>query len=76
MAQTSSGRGATSSTISAGDFLASGQSDTISFSRIYWLPRGTHTLALAFSCHKVVNFVRGWLVAQELPKQGRHGRLE
>jgi hypothetical protein len=57
-----------------GDFPGSGQRDTVSFSRIYRLPRGTHTLALAFSCHKAVHFVRGWLIAKELPRQGQHGR--
>jgi hypothetical protein len=57
-----------------GDFLGSGQSDTVSFSRIYWLPRGTHTLALASTCHKAVHFVRGWLIAKELPTQRRHGQ--
>jgi hypothetical protein len=57
-----------------GDFLGSGQRDTVSLSRIYRLPRGTHTLALAFSCHKAVQFVRGWLVAKELPRQGQQGQ--
>lgn len=57
-----------------GDFLGSGQRDTASFSRIYSLPRGTHTFAVAFSCHKAVNLVRGWLIAKELPRQGRHGK--
>jgi hypothetical protein len=59
---------------SIGDFVASGQRDTVSFSRIYWLPRGTHTFAVAFSCQRAVNLVRGWLIANELPTQGRHGR--
>lgn len=54
-----------------GDFLGSGQSDVVSFSRIYRLPHGTHTFAIAFSCNKSINLVRGWLIAKELPRQGR-----
>lgn len=57
-----------------GDFLGSGQRDTVSFSRIYWLPRGTHTFAVAFSCHKAINLIRGWIIANELPRQGRQGQ--
>jgi hypothetical protein len=53
-----------------GDFLGSGQSDTISFSRVYALARGTHTFALSFSCQSAIELTRGWLTVYELPKQG------
>jgi hypothetical protein len=53
-----------------GDFLGSGQSDVISFTKLYFLPRGTYTFALAYDCAKAGQIVRGWLTAIELPRQG------
>jgi hypothetical protein len=53
-----------------GDFLGSGQSDTIAFSRVYALQKGAHTFALAFSCQSAIQVTQGWLTVYELPKQG------
>jgi len=59
-----------------GDFLGSGQRDTVSFSKVYWLPRDTHTFALIFTCQSAIDLVRGWLTVNELPKQGQRGQSE
>lgn len=51
-----------------GDFLGSGQADTMSFSRVYMMPKGTHDFALTYSCQSSINVVRGWLTVTELPR--------
>jgi hypothetical protein len=48
-----------------GDF-PSGQSDIVSFSRVYVLPKGVHTFEVTFSCAKPLNVNRGWLTVKEL----------
>ena len=47
---------------------ASGQADVVAFSRLYRLPKGSHTFSLMFSCQSAVQVVRGWLTVYELPR--------
>jgi len=49
-----------------GDFAASGQTDSISYSRIYWLDAGRQDFALLFTCQSAVTMLRGTLTVELL----------
>ena len=49
-----------------GDFADSGQTDTISYSRIYWLDAGRQDFALLFTCQNAVTMLRGTLTVELL----------
>jgi hypothetical protein len=53
-----------------GDYLDSGQADTITLMRVYNLPKGTHVFELGVSCVKAVN-IYGWMTAYEVMKVGK-----
>ena len=49
-----------------GDFSGSGQTDIISYSRIYWLDAGRQKWSLLFSCQNQVVMLRGTLTVELL----------
>jgi hypothetical protein len=49
-----------------GDF--SGQTADVTFSRVFAVPRGSHTFGLRATCESTVVFSTSWLTVYELPK--------